>query len=33
LIFLHGPRSELSSTLLRGSRPDMSSLAGRREAG
>ena len=33
LIFLHGPRSELSSTLLRGSRPDMSTLAGRREAG
>jgi nicotinate-nucleotide adenylyltransferase len=24
LIFLHGPRSELSSTLLRGGRPDMS---------
>jgi nicotinate-nucleotide adenylyltransferase len=33
LIFLHGPRSELSSTLLRGSRPDMPTLAGRREAG
>ena len=33
LIFLHGPRSELSSTLLRGGRPDMSRLASRREAG
>ena len=33
LIFLHGPRSELSSTLLRGGRPNMSRLASRREAG
>jgi nicotinate-nucleotide adenylyltransferase len=33
LIFLHGPRSELSSTLLRGGRPDISGLAGRHDAG
>jgi nicotinate-nucleotide adenylyltransferase len=33
LIFLHGPRSELSSTLLRGGRPDISGLAGRNDAG
>ena len=33
LIFLHGPRSELSSTLLRGGPANMSRLASRREAG